>query len=215
MDTQSAAVPLSADRPHLLRTLGGVGVAAGVLFAAMSVWQHAAGMESGSTGTAHALDQAGFALAMVGYVALIVGVHLARPGGDGKAARFFTALLAAAWIAFLAGMAVEAVSSVAPADDALGPIAGLAQGVGLVGLGVTTARAGRWSGWRRYAPLGLALVYVVVLFVPAIAGWEPNAVTESLWALGYSALGLALMAEYSRRIDGSADRLARQGASSE
>jgi len=195
MSVRTAPVALPADHPRVLRTLGGVGIGAGFLFAAMSLWQHAADSGSGPTGIGHALDQGGFAVAMVGYVALALGVHVSRPGGDGRIARLCTALLAAAWTAFVASMAIEAVTTVDPAADVLGPIAGLGQGIGLVGLGVLTVRARRWSSWRRFWPLALAAAYVSVLFVPAIAGSEPNVLTETVWALGYSGLGLALMAE--------------------
>jgi hypothetical protein len=132
---------------------------------------------------------------MAGYVAVLLGVHNARPGGDRRVARIFTALVAAAWVAFLVSMAVEAVTGVDPSADVLGPIAGLAQGIGLVGTGVMTVTARRWSGWRRYAPLGLAVVYVGVVFLPAGAGSEPSALTETVWALGYGVLGLALLTE--------------------
>ena len=187
MSVQSAALTLPADRTRTLRALGAAGVGGGLLFAAMSSWEHAAD----PTGTANALNQGGFALAMVGYVAMLIGVHVARPGGDGRIARISTALVAAAWLALLAGIAVEAVTSL----DVLGAVGGVAQAIGLVGAGITTARAGRWSGWRRYAPLALAVVYVGALFVPAVAGSEPSALTETVWALGYSGLGLALVVE--------------------
>jgi hypothetical protein len=199
MSAQTTALSLPADRARVLRRAGGVGVAAGVLFASMSVWEHAADLDSGATGLARDVSQGGFALAMVGYVVLLLGVHIARPGGDGRAARTFTALVGLAWIAFLASMAVAAVAGGDSGDSILSPLAGLAQGIGLVGMGVTTARAGRWTGWRRFMPLGLAVVYVAVLFVPAIAGADPSALAESVWALGYSGLGLALLSEQSHR----------------
>jgi hypothetical protein len=34
-----------------------------------------------------------------------------------------------------------------------------------------------------------------VLFVPAIAGVQPSALAETIWALGYSGLGVALLAQ--------------------
>ena len=52
----------------------------------MSVWQHAAGFGSGAPGFAGAANQAGFALAMAGYVGVGVALHLARPGGDRRTA---------------------------------------------------------------------------------------------------------------------------------
>jgi hypothetical protein len=194
----AVAVPrTSSERIRVPRTLGVAGLAGGVLFAVMSVWQHTAGLESGSRGTAAAVNQGGFALAMLGYVALAVGLHWARPGGDSKVARLWTVLLVAAWAALLAGLALEALTPVTPESNLLGPIAGLCQGIALVGLGIGTAVAGRWSGWCRFWGLGLAVYYVGVLFVPAILGFDPNVVTETIWGLGYAGLGAALVVSAS------------------
>ena len=84
-------------------------------------------------------------------------------------------------------------------DEVMPLVQGMDGCIGLVGVGVMTVRARRWSGWRRYAPLGLAVVYLAVLFVPAVAGSEPGALTETIWALGYSGLGLALLIEQGDR----------------
>jgi hypothetical protein len=53
--------------------------------------------------------------------------------------------------------------------------------------------ARRWQGWRRFWALGFAVFLVGALFVPAIAGVEPGVITEVIWALGYSGLGVALL----------------------
>jgi hypothetical protein len=186
---------MSVPSAPLLRRLGVVGVGSGLLFAAMSVWKGVAGLGSDSTGGQATAIAIGFAVAMVGYVALTTGVHLARPGGDGRWPRFFTGALVVAWIALLAGSALEAVSSINPDENPLNPLGGLLQAVGLVGLGVVTMRAGRWSGWRRWMPLGLAVYYVAGLMVPAFAGVEPSWAAEAVWALGYALLGAALISE--------------------
>ena len=195
MTAQTAAVPLTPDRAAALRALGLGGATAGLLFAAMSIWQHTVFLESGST--ASAVNQAGFAVAMIGYVGLAAGVSLAAPGGTRGGARTFPLLIAVAWTVLLAADAIEALTPIGE-DNALLPVGGLAQVIGLTGLGITTAVAGRWSGWRRYWPLALAVYFVSVLFVPAVAGAEPNAVTETVWALGYAGLGVALWAEESQ-----------------
>jgi hypothetical protein len=192
MSTESAAAPaVSVDRTPVLRGLGAVGTGAGVLFAALVVWERV-----GSDG---AIVQAGFLIAMAGYVALAVGLDLGRAAGNGRSARAFPLLLAAAWLALIAAGAVEALTSVTSDGNPLYPIGGLGQAIGLVGTGLAVAVAGRWSGWRRLWPLGLALFYVGVLFVPAIFGVEPAVVPEALWALGYAGLGIALYTEAARQ----------------
>jgi hypothetical protein len=196
MPIRSAVV---VDRVWTARVLGGVGVGAGFLFGAMSVWEHAAGLNGDFNDVPSSLNQAGFAVAMAGYVALGVGLMLARPGGRGWVGAFFPALIAGAWTALLAGMAVGALTEIGDDANVLLPLGGVAQVVGLLGLGITTAVARRWSGWRRFWALGFALFYVGALFVPAVMGVEPGAVAETLWALGYSGLGAALVVGSSTR----------------
>jgi hypothetical protein len=181
-------VATAAEEPRGQRTCGAIGVTSGLLFAAMVVWEHAAG--DGGPGV---INTGGFLLAMTGYVVLAVGLTLARPGGSGRLARFFPALLAGAWTALIAGSLLEQFTSLDPETNLLNPIGGLAQGIGLVGLGITVTRTTRWSGWRRFAPLAFGAYYVGALFVPALAGVEPGTIVEVGWAVGYAVLGFALM----------------------
>jgi hypothetical protein len=191
-------IPPPGRRAEAVRILGGLGVAAGFLFAAMSLWEHAAGYTSAGThGVAGAINAGGFDLAEAGYVALAVGLVLARPGGSGRIAPVFPALIGLAWTAFFASGVLDLLGWPSPSADVVGPIGGLAQLIGLVGLGIGTGTARRWSGWRRWWPLGLATVFVGALFIPAVIGFEPAAVTETIWALGYGGLGLALLIETS------------------
>jgi hypothetical protein len=206
MSIPSVAAPLAPAAPAearavlgrplpAMRVLGITGAAAGLLFAAMAMWAHAAGIESGSAGIAAQINQGLFALATAGYVALGVGLYLARPGGSGRIARTFPALLAASWLAILVGGFLELFTSVSPDSDVLASIGGLAQAAALIGLGITVARAGRWSGWRRYWPLGTAVYVLGVLMAPSFFGVQPSWLVVALWALGYSGLGAALLVE--------------------
>jgi hypothetical protein len=188
-DEVTSADPESSTGPQVC---GAFGVASGVLFGAMVVWEHGAGLETGS-GVPGAINTGGFLLAMTGYVVLAVGLALARPGGSGRLSRFFPALLAGAWTALIAGSLLEQFTSLDPESNLLNPLGGLAQGIGLLGLGISVVAARQWTGWRRFAPLAFAAYYVGALFVPAIAGVEPGTIAEVGWALGYSMLGLALM----------------------
>jgi hypothetical protein len=201
MSAELTSVP--TDRPAMLRTVGAIGTAAGLLFAGITVWEHAAGLESGG-GFARTLNQTGFAVAMAGYVGLGIGLAVARPGG--RRSQVFPILVATAWAALLAAAAVEAFTSVDPDADLLNPVGGLLQCIGLIGLGVTTAVAGRWTGWQRFWPLGLAAFYTGALFVPAAFGVQPSGFVAAVWALGYAGLGLALATAASAR------RSARRGA---
>jgi hypothetical protein len=159
----------------------------------MSVWEHGAGLGSDGSGPAGAINEIGFAVAMAGYVAVGVGLYLGAPGGDRRMARVFPALVALAWTARLAGLVIGVVTPISDDANVLLPIGGLAQAIGLLGLGITTVAARRWTGWRRFWALGFAVFYVGSLFVPAIAGVEPGVITEVAWALGYSGLGFAML----------------------
>jgi hypothetical protein len=64
-------------------------------------------------------------------------------------------------------------------------------GIGLIGAGISILRAGRWTGWRRFLPLGLGL-YIFVVMTPAliVSGGPPAPVAlavlagwDVLWAL--------------------------------
>jgi hypothetical protein len=199
MSAAPAVVPsVPVDRAPLLSVLGATGMGAGLLFAAATGWQQVTGLKNSGDGVATAVGHGLFGLAIAGYVALAVGLHLARPGGAGRGARVFPALLAAAWTALLAGEVLEAVAGLDPDSDVLLPVGGLLQAVALIGLGITTAGTGRWTGWRRWAPLALAVIWVGGLLVPAFLGTDPSAVAEVVWALGYAGLGAALVVEARR-----------------
>ena len=169
----AVAVPALVDRAPLCRVLGRIGAGAGVLFAAMTAWEHAAGLGTVRTGAAATLNQGLFGVAMAGFVALAAGLHLARPGG------------AAGWRASSRWRwpsrgrpcwpprCVDAVAGLDPDTGVLAPVGGLLQAVALLGLGITTAVARRWSGWRRWTPLALAVFYVGALMVPAFSGPIP------------------------------------------
>ncbi|MFC0863652.1 hypothetical protein ACFHYQ_15220 [Sphaerimonospora cavernae] len=187
-----------ATRPA--RLLGLTGIAAGLLWAVLTVWEYQAGLQDGPLIGARLVNQIGFAIAIAGYVALLIGVHRARPAGPGRVARAITGLFAAAWLVILAGQLLSLLADLSGDDNPLLGIGGLLQGVASLATGIAVARSGRWSGWQRWWPLLLALYYVGVLLVPVFAGHEPTMLTESIWAVTYAVLGIAL-ATATRRAD--------------
>jgi hypothetical protein len=168
-------------------------MAAGLLFTAMSVWEHAAGLSPGQHTGASIADQVGFAVALAGYAVLARGLARVRPAAGRRGAVGFPVLLCVSWTALAAGDVVQLLTPLSPDADPLNALGGLGQAVGLTGLGVTVVLGRSWSGWRRYWPLVVAVVYVGVLLIPAFLGIPPTAGTETLWALGISGLGLALV----------------------
>ncbi len=148
----------------------------------------------------------GFLLAqlvfMSNHVLLLVGIlGLARSGAAG------TGLLGrvGVWIS-LVGMAALTLCEVwamtfatspypGPGTDVLHTSYGAASiliGVGLVLAGVAVARAGEWTGWRRFVPLicGVAVFVIVIpgVFGPFLAG----RLVLAIWMLMFAALGWAL-----------------------
>jgi len=94
-------------------------------------------------------DQAAFFLAQVGYLAMLIGLFLSRAGGDG---RFGRAAIGIWTIAVAAIVLAQALGVVGVTAVFLLPIGGVGQILGSVLTSVAVWRAGRWTGWRRFAP---------------------------------------------------------------
>lgn len=194
----SARVPV-VSIPTVGRAAGRLGAAAGVLWAALTVWEYRAGLQRGPLTGARLVNQLGFTAATVGYVVMLVGLHRARPAGAGKVTRTVTGLFVSAWLAILAGQVLGLLAGVDNDANVLLPIGGILQAVASVAVGVAVARAARWTGWRRWWPLVLGVYYVAVMFVPAFAGHEPGPITEPIWGLTYAVLGVALATQPRRQ----------------
>jgi hypothetical protein len=180
------------------RAAGLIGVAAGLLWAALTVWEYRAGLQHGRLAGARLANQIGFTAATVGYLVMLVGLHRARPAGPGRTARVFTGLFASAWLAILAGQFLTLLAGISNEPNPLLPVGGILQAVASIGVGVTVARTGRWAGWQRWWPLVLGGYYVIGLLIPALAGHEPGPVTEPIWGLTYAILGAAVATGYGR-----------------
>lgn len=192
MSVASSARIRTAAHAPVGRTAGLVGAAAGLLWAALTVWEYRAGLQRGPLAGARLVDQLGFTAATVGYVVMLIGLHRARPAGDRKVTRAGTALFVSAWLAILAGQLLGLLAGVDNEANPLLPIGGILQAVASVAVGVAVAWTARWTGWRRWWPLALGVYYLAVLFIPAFAGHEPGPITEPIWGLTYAVLGVAL-----------------------
>ena len=151
----------------------------------------------------------GFLLAqfvfMFNHVLLLVGIlGLARSGAAGSRVLGRVGV----WIS-LVGMAALTLCEVwamtfatspypGPGTDVLDTSFGVASiliGVGLVLAGIAVARAGVWTGWRRFVPLicGVAVFVIVIpgVFGPFLAG----RLVLAVWMLVFAALGWALYAQ--------------------
>lgn len=183
-----------------LTLVGSIGVASGLLFLAMLVWEYTAGLQPDEADVtiAMALNQAGFTIALVGYVLLALGLLRSGATGRHRGGRI-------AVIGFAAGFAVLVVANVltfvggGPESGFLYPVGGLLQTVGGLAVGIIVARTGVWRGWQRWWPLIVAVYWLVAMFLPLFADVEPNFTREALWACCFAVLGLAVLTNGGRR----------------
>jgi hypothetical protein len=139
---------------------------------------------------------------MSNHVLLLVGIlGLAQSGAAGSSLLGRVGL----WIS-LVGMATLTLCEVwamtfatssypGPGTDVLDTSFGVASiliGIGLILAGVAVARAGEWTGWRRFVALicGVAVFVIVIpgVFGPFLAG----RLVLAVWMLMFAALGWAL-----------------------
>lgn len=137
------------------------------------------------------------------FVAALVAFARSDAAGSGRSGHVGAWLTVAGGVLLAAGHALTLVALDARADDPGGVAVIAAFGVGslvtLVGFllaGVATLRAGRWTSWRRHAPLALAVALLAVVplqFTPLL----PLSVV--LYAVAIVWFGAALLAEGADR----------------
>jgi hypothetical protein len=162
----------------------------------------------GNGSSQYKADQAAFFLAQVGYLAMLIGLFLSRAGGDGRFGRAAIGIwiIAVAAIVLAQALGVFGVTAVF-----LLPIGGVGQILGSVLTSVAVWRAGRWTGWRRFAPaiwtvyffvtIGAAVAAIPFLSIPAAAPnpAAPSPPVEALWQAAWFLLSLALYIEAGRK----------------
>ncbi|TDE03079.1 hypothetical protein [Jiangella asiatica] len=132
----------------------------------------------------------------VGLLALrstgVLGVGRAGRWGWGVAVFAMLVLAATELYGISAADAAYPSSRTAPLD-ALYAISSTLIAVGLIAAGVAVARAGVWSGWRRWIVLATG-AYVLVPMMPALmAPFVVARLAIGVWMLLFAALGLALI----------------------
>ena len=152
-------------------------------------------------------DQAAFLLAEAGYLAMLIGLYRAHPGGH----RWFGRAAIGLWIMGIAAILLALILGLFRVEAVfLLPIGGLGQLLGSILTAVAVVRARRWTGWRRFTPAiwtGYFLFSAVsviaaipVLTIPAAAPSPraPNPVLEGVWQGAWFLLSLALYIEAGR-----------------
>ena len=149
-------------------------------------------------------DQAAFTLAQLGYLLMLVGLFRSRAGGDGTFGRigiliWVIAIGALVLGQFLGVLGIELIPVL--------PIGGLGQIIGSILTAIAVWRAGRWLGWRRFAP-AIWATYTFILFAaiatampglttPALDPYpsSPSELAEAVWQAAWFLVGLALYIE--------------------
>jgi hypothetical protein len=184
------------------------GMVAAVVWVIALVIEYQYGLRPPGNGSSqYKADQAAFLLAQVGYLAMLIGLFLSRAGGDGLFGRAAIGI----WIIAIAAIVLaQALGVFGVTDIFLLPIGGVGQILGSVLTSVAIWRAGRWTGWRRFAPaiwtvyflvtIGAAVAAIPFLSIPAAAPnpVAPSPPVEALWQAAWFLLSLALYIEAGR-----------------
>ena len=120
----------------------------------------------GNGSTLYKADQAAFYLAQVGYLVVVIGLFRSRAGSDG----WFGRIAIGIWIVAIAAIVLGQALGVFGIDAVfLLPVSGVGQILGSVLTSVAVWRAGRWTGWRRWAPTIWTAIFFVTIGA-AVAG---------------------------------------------
>lgn len=183
-------------RPDRQRRAGQVAIASGSLFLVMTLTEYAYGLYPGTaTGPAFVVGQLVFFAAMAGEVAAIVLLLTARTAGRGAFALVAGSLQSLGIAALIAAGLADIGSG--SQESWVYPVAGMANMLGGLLLGIALALPGRLSGWRRWTAIGFGVVPAFVVTPVLIAGG--SVVVESLWPLAWVLLGIALISDAKRQ----------------
>lgn len=179
-------------------TAGALGVLGGLLWVGALLAEYRFDLFPPGGGAAYVADQLAFALAMLCYIAVLLGLRRSGAPGSGRGARMVVLVWAVGWALAFVGLVSSLIAPDFPAVEVLPALGGLVTGIFGLTTGALVARAGVWRGWPRWVPLVLALYALFALFVPLFMGAEPSLLTEAGWALGYALLGAALRSASTR-----------------
>lgn len=121
----------------------------------------------------------------------ILGLLQSGSTGDLRWGRVGLQLAAIARVLFFC---FEVAAIVKGTDElAFFPIAVIGTGVGMLAGGVAIIRAGRWTGWGRFAPAAVgAYPFLIIVPVFAATGHRPADALVAGWGLAILAVGVAL-----------------------
>ncbi len=180
-----------------LRVAGISLVVGGLLWQPMLAFQNLAGLHDRSDTWQWSVDQYGFLVAMGCLLVGLVALDRTAVAGTGRLGRWSMRALVLAWGALVLGQLLKLTTGWEP--PGLGIAAGLATYPAALLAGSAAVRAGRLTGWGRWALLLEGVYETLVILVPLLAAnWGPSWATEAGWQLCWVLLGAASLTEASR-----------------
>lgn len=139
-------------------------------------------------------NQSGFLVAMALLFVGLVALDQAHITGPGRAGRVAMHVLVFAWGLLVTGQVVSLVTGWEP--PGVGIVGGLLTYPTALIAGIAVVRAGRMTGWRRWALLVEGTYETAVILVPLLAAnWGPSWATEAGWQLCWVLVGVAALSE--------------------
>jgi hypothetical protein len=146
-----------------------------------------------SDGTGYVLYESLWIVAHLALLVGIVGLYRSAAGPGSRAGRAGTAIAVVGRLLFVAGE-IDCLRT-GTDESALLPLGALTTVVGMLTLGVAVLHAGRWTGWRRRAPLAVGLYPLAAMFPIVAATGEPSVAAIGAWAVTFAAVGIAARQE--------------------
>jgi hypothetical protein len=166
------------ERIRQARTAGTAGIAVGVLW--LLEWTSEAFVDPPIGGGGWYAEQSAATVALFGTAVLLFGLAALRPAGDGRVARTFLALNWVAWLSLTLGgigMLIRGDESDGPMSLFF-PIGGILGSLSLLVSGILVAVRRGLPGWRRWAVLAFAVMYLVLGFLNGGSD-EPTTVSQA------------------------------------
>jgi hypothetical protein len=197
---------MGADR--MIRAFAVAGMLASALWIVALVVEYQFALRPpGDDSDLYKADQAAFLLAEAGYLAMLIGLYRAHPGGH----RWFGRVAIGLWIMGIAAILLALILGLFRVEAVfLLPIGGLGQLLGSIFTAVAVVRTRVWTGWRRLTPAiwtayflfsAVSVIAAIpVLTIPAAAPSPraPSPVLEAVWQGAWFLLSLALYLEAGR-----------------
>jgi len=171
------------------KIIGWTGLAATVLWAAGLAMQV---VDSDKTSSAYKAGDVLIWIGFAGLAAFIVGLLATGVAGRGTFAKIALGVWAFGHLSIPIASIIE--SATGNADNPFYPIGGLGQILGGVASAIVIARAGVWTGWKRWAPTAWAVIYLGVFATFFSSDADPSPVTLIPFAFWLAAIAATCVA---------------------